>query len=140
MHVVTWGHVTNKKRYISTSSRTFLLNLKWMLFIRRSHHLTNSYVTSKKKLYLCFHLAHDYQTRQDDGSWYWADMHNVSWFFEQVIVCSLVTNKKRYISNSTSPIDIKLDRMMAYDLTKTQKIISLLVKSSWILFPTSEIS
>ena len=54
-------------------------------------------------------MAHDYQTRQDDGSWYWVTMHRVASFFEHVIICSLVTNKKRCISNFTSPMDIKLD-------------------------------
>ena len=61
-------------------------------------------------------MAHDYQTRQDDGSWYWATMHKVARFFEHVIISSLVTNKKRYISNSTSPMDIKLDKIISYDL------------------------
>ena len=33
-----------------------------------------------------------------------------------VVICSLMTNKKRYISNSKSPIDTKLDRVVAYDI------------------------
>ena len=55
-------------------------------------------------------MAHDYQTGQDRTT-----IHKVAWFFEHVIICSLVTNKKRYFSNSTSPMDIKLDRVMASD-------------------------
>ena len=27
---------------------------------------------------LCFHMADDYQTRQDDGLWHWATMHKVA--------------------------------------------------------------
>ena len=38
VHVVTRGHVTNKKRYISTYARLCLLNLKWMWLMRRGHH------------------------------------------------------------------------------------------------------
>ena len=53
-----------------------------------------------KNLY--FHMARDYQTRQDDNVWHWATMHKVTWFFE-----------KRYISNTTSPMDTKLDRVVA---------------------------
>ena len=38
-------------------------------------------------------MAHDYQTRQDNALWYWATMHKVAWFFDHVIIFSLVTNK-----------------------------------------------
>ena len=72
------------------------------------------------KKVLCFHMAYDYQTRQDDGSLYYAIMHKVAWFFEHVIVCSPVTNKKRYIYNSTSSMNIKLDRVVAYETQKTE--------------------
>ena len=36
-------------------------------------------------------MAHNYQTRQDDGSWCWVTKHKVALFFEQVIIGSLVT-------------------------------------------------
>ena len=75
----------------------------------------NSCVTSKKSC-ICFPMAHDYQTRQDDGLWYWATIHKVAWFFNHMIICSLVANKKLYISNPTSPKDTKLDRVVAYDM------------------------
>ena len=75
----------------------------------------NSCVTSKKS-YISVFTAHDYQTRPDNGIWYWAVMHKVTCFFDHVIICSPVTNKKRYIFNSTSPMDTKLDRIVAYDM------------------------
>ena len=52
--------------------------------------------------------AHD-QTRQ------------VTRFFDHVIVCSLMTNKICYISNSTNAMDTKLDKLVAYDIGKTLK-------------------
>ena len=61
-------------------------------------------------------MAHDYQTRQDDSSWYWATTHKVTWFFDHVISCGLVTNKERYISISTSRMDSKLDKVVDYDM------------------------
>ena len=51
-------------------------------------------------------MAHDYQTRQ----------------FDHVIIYSLMTNKKRYISNSRCPMDTKLDRVVAYDMKPTINI------------------
>ena len=44
------------------------------------------------------------------------DMHKVLGFFDQVIICNLVTNKKHYISNSTRPMDTKLYRVVAYNM------------------------
>ena len=38
VHVVTWGNVTNKKRYIWTSAKLHLLNLKWWCLMSRGHH------------------------------------------------------------------------------------------------------
>ena len=77
-------------------------------------------------------MAHGYQTRQDDDLLYWTTMHNVAWFFDHVVICNLVITKKRYISNLASPMDTKLCRVVAYDIwVKTQKITSLLVKSSF---------
>ena len=61
-------------------------------------------------------MAHDYQTRQVDGLWYWTTVHKVAQFFDHVIKRSLVTNKKRCISNSTSPMDTTLDRVVAFDM------------------------
>ena len=58
-------------------------------------------------------MTHDYQTRQVDGLWHWATMHKVAWFFDHVIICCLVTKEKRYISNNTSPMDTKLDWVVA---------------------------
>ena len=36
-------------------------------------------------------MAHDYQTQQGDDLRYWATMHKVVWFFDHVIICSLMT-------------------------------------------------
>ena len=55
-------------------------------------------------------MVHDYQTWQDDGLWYWVTMHKVAWAFDHVI------NVNRYISNSTSPLDTWLDRVVGYDM------------------------
>ena len=66
-------------------------------------------------------MTHGYQNRQGDGLWYWAIMHKVTLFFDHLIICSLMANKKRYISNSASPMDTKLDRVVAYDMEKTIK-------------------
>ena len=95
VHMVTWGYVTNKMRYISTSARPCLLNLKRIWLMRSGHHPQWSYVTTVawRAKNLCFHMAHDYQTRQDNALWYWTTMHKVAWFFDHVIIFSLVTNK-----------------------------------------------
>ena len=61
-------------------------------------------------------MAHDYQTWQDDGSWYWPTIHKIARFFEHMIISSLVANNKHYISISTSPMDGKLDSVVSYDL------------------------
>ena len=44
-------------------------------------------------------MAHDNQNRHGDGLKYWVTMHKVTWFFDDVIVCSLMTNKRCYTSN-----------------------------------------
>ena len=66
-------------------------------------------------------MAHDYQTRQSDAWWYLATMHNVASFFDHLIISSLITKKKGYISNSTSPMDTKLDRVVPYEMGPTLK-------------------
>ena len=38
-------------------------------------------------------MAHDYQARQDDGLWYWATMHKVTRFFDDVIITYTKTYK-----------------------------------------------
>ena len=45
-------------------------------------------------------MANDYQTGQGDDLCYWVTMHKVAWYFDQVIINSLMKNKKRYISSS----------------------------------------
>ena len=60
-------------------------------------------------------------TKVGDGLWYWATMHKVPWVFDHVIICSLMTNIKRYISNSTSPTDTRVDRVVGYDMGPTFK-------------------
>ena len=52
--------------------------------------------------------------------------------FDHVIINSFMTNKKPFNSNSTSPMDTKLDRVVwLMTWTDTQKITSLLVKNSF---------
>ena len=60
-------------------------------------------------------MAHGNQTRQGDSQWYWANMHKVASFFDHLIICGLMTNKKCYISNSASPINTKLVTVASYD-------------------------
>ena len=78
-------------------------------------------MANKKKLYLCFYMAHDYQTQHGDGLWYWATINKVRRFFNNLITCSLMANKKRYILNSISPMDTRLDRVVAYGMGLTLK-------------------
>ena len=40
-------------------------------------------------------------------------MHKAALFFDHVNIC-VMTSKERYISNSTSPKDTKLGRLVAY--------------------------
>ena len=61
-------------------------------------------------------MTHGYQTRQGDGLWYWVTMYKVGWFIDHVIICILMANKKRYISNSTSSMGTKPDRVVVYDM------------------------
>ena len=75
----------------------------------------NSRVTSKKRyidIFTCLMT-----TRLGTMIlWYWVTIHKVAWFFNHVIMCSPVTNKMQYMSNFTSPMDTKLDRVVAYDM------------------------
>ena len=57
--------------------------------------------------------------RQGDGLWYWPTMHKVAWFFDHVVICSLMINEKGNISNFKSPMESKLYREMAYDIGPT---------------------
>ena len=43
-------------------------------------------------------------------------MYKAACFFDHVIILSLMANKKRYIPSSTSPIDTKFHRVVAYDM------------------------
>ena len=61
-------------------------------------------------------MNHDYQTWQDYGLWYSAFMHKVLWFFDHVVIYSLMKNKNIYIFNSKCPLGTKLDRVVAYDM------------------------
>ena len=64
-------------------------------------------------------MADGYQSRQSDGLWYWGTTHKVAWIFDHMNICStfdLMANNKHYISNSTSPMDTKIDRVMACDI------------------------
>ena len=116
-YVVTRGRVKNEKTFIFLVPWWPLNLLGWRLVGRGHHrqwsHGKKSHVTNKKS-YISY-MAHDYQTRQSDGLWYWVTTHRFVWF---LIICgsSLMTNKKRYISNSTSPMNIKFDPMVAYDM------------------------
>ena len=110
-----------KKRYISTSTRPCQLKLKDWWLIKRGHHPQLSHDKKvarriKKNWNFCFYMAHDYRTGQGDGLWYWTTTHKVAWFFNHVITCSLMANEKRYISNSTSPMVKKLERVLAYEM------------------------
>ena len=84
---------------------------------------------------LCFHMAHDYQTHQDDGLWHWATIYKVSWFFDQVIIFSLMTNKKRHISNTTNPRDTTFKSYQSYPIKSNQIYVSITVCSMKYLPP-----
>ena len=62
------------------------------------------------------HMTTKVMTRQGDGLWYWATMHKSAELFDHVIICSFMTNKECSNSNSASPMDTKIDRVMAYDM------------------------
>ena len=66
-------------------------------------------------------MVHDYQTRQGDGFWYWATIHKNAWFFDHVIICSLMINKKRFISNSTNLMNTNIGRVLAYHMGPASK-------------------
>ena len=46
-------------------------------------------------------------------------MDKVALLFDQVIIYSLMTNKKRNISSSKCPMDIKLDEVVAFNMRPT---------------------
>ena len=64
-------------------------------------------------------MARDYQPRQGDGLWYWATIDKFVLLFDQVIIYSLMTSKKRNISSSKCAIDIKFDRVVVFDMGPT---------------------
>ena len=103
--VVIWGHVTNKKTLHFNFPEAMSTKLETVMAYEKivPWHVKNP----------CFHMDHDYQTRQDDGLWHWATMRKVTWLFDHVIICRLVTKKKRYIFNTTSTIGTKFDRVVA---------------------------
>ena len=56
-----------------------------------------------------------------DGFRYRATTHKVAWFFDHLIICRVMVNKKRCISNSKSPMDTELDRVVTYDMSPPLK-------------------
>ena len=116
VNLVTWQI---KSRYISTSTRTSQLNLKQWCLMKRGHHPQWSHyklVARRIKKVISLYMAHDFQTRQSDGLWYWAITRKVPWFFYHVIICSLMTNQNRYIFSSASPMDTKFDVHRAHGI------------------------
>ena len=47
--------------------------------------------------------------------------HRVTWFFDQVILCSLKTNKKRFVSSATSPPYTTRERVVIFDIRLPHK-------------------
>ena len=79
-HMVIWRHVTNKKRYISTSIKPVATRLYWKVAYGKYLPTTKLHVLSitgsreaiwqmKKTLYFHISGACVYQTCQDDGLW-----------------------------------------------------------------------
>ena len=120
---VTWRHMTKKKCSISTSTRPMATRCDTVITVMTyENSLTPTIVTWKKNhvtnktRYIYFYKAHGYQTQQGHSLWYWITTHKFIWFFDHVIICSLVINEKRYIFNSTSPMYTNLDRVRDYDM------------------------
>ena len=59
----------------------------------------NTHVVNKKS-YIFFCNGHGHQGRQGNGLWYWAPIDKVMWFLDHLMLCSLMTNKNCYTSNS----------------------------------------
>ena len=111
------------KRYIATSAwpnRLLLLILGEWWLMRRVQQPQWSHdtkvISGIKTLYRYFYKAHGYQTTQGGGLLYWATTYKLTLFFDYVIICSLMTNKNRYISNCTSLMGTKPDWVVAYDI------------------------
>ena len=116
---VTWQI---KKCYIWIFMRPWLLNLKWWWVMSRSHYPQWSHDTIFawwwKTLYFCSYMARDCQTHHGDGLWYLATMHKVTWF-STTWSCVIPHDN----SNSTSPMDTKCDKVVAYDQYSKNHII-----------------
>ena len=83
-------------------------------------------------------MACDYQTQQGGDLRYWAIMRKVAWFFDHMIIYSLMTNEKRYISNSKYSMETKSDRVVGNHIPVGQKasarsLITVLSKQQDIL-------
>ena len=77
-HMVIWGHVTNKKRYISTSIKPVATRLYWKAYGKylpttKLHVLSitgsREAIWHEKTLYFHISGAYAYQTWQDDDLW-----------------------------------------------------------------------
>ena len=69
-------------------------------------------------------MACDYQTQQGGDLRYWAIMRKVAWFFDHMIIYSLMTNEKRYISNFKYPMETKSDRVVGNHIPMGQEMFS----------------
>ena len=135
--MVTWGHVANKKRQISTSARSCLLNLKWIWLMRMDHHPQWSHdkivAWWRKKSYI-FTFKWLMTTKLDKIIAYGigspcTNSHDsfITWLY----VVTLYLQFRKSCGHQT------WQGSGLWQGTKTQKITSLLVKSSfhsW-LFP-----
>ena len=74
-------------------------------------------------------MAHDHQTRKGDGLWYWATKHKVAWLFDDMIIYSLMKNKKTYLQFQISYGHQTWQGSGLWHETNTQQITSLLVKT-----------
>ena len=84
---------------------------------------------------LCFHIAYDYQTREDSSLWYWVTMQKVAWFFDHMIICYHVTKKKRYISITTSPMDHQIWQDSGLKATRLKVFKVILLKAIKFMCP-----
>ena len=126
VHVVTWGQVTNKKRFISISMIPYPTKLEMVMAYEKGSPPTivawkNSHVTSKKSyISVSTWLI---STKSDKVMVYGigppcTKSHDFSILWFHVVSYQ---NKKRYICNSLSPLDDKLKRVVVYDMRLTLK-------------------
>ena len=112
-HMATWGHVIKKNVILLLPRGLWPPSSTAWCLMKMDQHPLWLYDTVVISLFLHGSWL---PNSKGDGFRYRVTTHKVPWFFDHLIICRVMVNKKRCISNSKSPMDTELDRVVTYDM------------------------